>query len=323
MIRSICEKLIYMITAIMLLQSCERDTEYPVEDKIAVLKQWYEEQGKLHALEWSKLKRIESSDNVTTLIVPLENGINIGPDNALSKNIVFTIDAQDKVTGCRVDLFSNIVTITDHEEDMISNFFKKKGHNTPGLGKIYFMTYDIKDEFLYSQLMDKDNLTAANIRVTSQSVDVKTKMKRAKEKKKSANGSSMANLPIVCKEWYLVEYFDDGSEEWHYLYTVCSGTGNSTGGGSGGGGGAGSGGSSSSYFYESPADPIDIQKLVDCFNNVPSTSETKYKVTIHTHLANPNLVTQVYNFSEDDPGHSYITMEKTNGSTSRSLTFGI
>lgn len=320
MIRSICEKLIYMITVIMVLQSCEREFEYPLEDETTVLKQWYEEQGKPHALEWSKIKSIESSDNVTTLIVPLESGINIGPDNALSKNIVFTIDAQDKITGFRLDLFSNIATITDHAEEMISNFFKKKGHNDPRLGKVYFMTYDINDEFLFSQLMDKDNFKAANIRVTSQSVDVKTKMKRAQEKKKSTNGPSIANIPVVCKEWYLVQHFDDGSEEWYYLYTVCSSTGNDTGGESGGVGG--SGGASSAYFYESPADPIDIQKLVDCFINVPSNSETKYKVTIHTHLANPNLVTQVYNFTEDDPGHSYITMEKTNGSTSRSLTFG-
>ena len=130
------------------------------------------------------------------------------------------------------------------------------------------------------------------------------------------------NIPVVCSDWYLVQYFDDGTEYWTYLYTTCSGTASGGGGGGGGGGGAGSGGGSASYYYESPEDPIVLQQILNCFNNIPSNAQTTYKITIHSHLANPNLPTQVYNFSTNDPGHAYITMEKSNGAASHSLTFG-
>jgi len=313
-----------MVSAIILLQSCEHQTAKDlVEDETSVAKKWYEDQGKPYALEWSKLIKIRGSDNTTTFIVPVESGVNIGPENALLRNVLFKVDANDVVSANRVDLFSDILTATEHSSELITNFVNKRGHSNQKLGDVYFIVYDLKDKFLSSQFMTMSDIISVSVKVTSRSVDVKEKIKHALEKKRTSKGATISNVPVVCNDWYLVEHFDDGSVEWHYLYTVCSGTGTGGGGGgSGGGGGGGIGGGGSSYFYESPADPIDIQNLLNCFNNVPSTVDTKYTVTIHTHLANPNLPTQVYNFSANDPGHAYITMEKSNGSTSRSLTFG-
>lgn len=309
----ICRKLIYTVFAIMLLQSCKRDREnYPQTEVTSLAKKWYEDNGKPFPLDWSKPEIIKRNNEITSIAVPLEDGIKVGPDNSIQQNVVFTVDEHGQVKANKVDLFSDTRTITEHTKEAITNFIKQVDHSSQKMGKVYYIVYDLKQNLLYSQLLSEEGLKSANLHLTTQNKDIKVKAKKDVP-------STSANIPVVCREWYLVESYDDGSSYWMYLYTTCSGVGSGNGGGGGGGGG---GGSSTSYFYEAPTDPIVLQQLLNCFNNVPSNAQTTYKVTIHTHLANPNNVTQVYNFSADDPGHAYITMEKSNGSTSRSLTFG-
>ncbi|UIR57861.1 hypothetical protein LZQ00_08580 [Sphingobacterium sp. SRCM116780] len=286
---------------------------YPQTEETSLAKKWYEDNGKPFPLEWSKSEIIKGNKGGTTIVVPLENGLNLGPDNSIQQNLVFTIDEHDVVKGNKVVVFSDTRTITEHGKEAISKFVKKQDSNSQDQGKVYFLVYDLKESLLYSQLLDAEGFKPVNLRLT-------TKNKDSKVKAHNDAPSTGKNIPVVCKEWYLVEYYDDGSEYWMYLYTACSGSGSGNGGG--GGGGTGGGGGGASYLYESPSEPINLQQLLNCFNNVPSNAQTTYKITIHAHLANPNNVTQVYNFSTDDPGHAYITMQKSNGSTTRSLTFG-
>ncbi len=317
MLTTIFRNLIYAVFAITLLQSCERDIEnYPQNDETSLAKKWYEDNGRPYPLDWSKSQLIKGNEENITVVVPLENGTNLGPDNSMQQNLVFTIERNKVVNANKVNALSDTRTVVQFSEEAITNFVKKQGNRSKDLGKTYFMIYDLNDNLLNSQLLDATGLKQVNLQL-------KIKDDAAKEKDNGTSSTTGKNIPVVCSDWYLVEYFDDGSTYWMYLYTTCSGVGSGTGSGGGGGGGGGGGSSApASTYYEAPAEPINIQELLNCFNNIPSNAQTTYKVTIHTHLANPSNPYQVYNVSGDDPGHAYITMQKTNGSATRSLTFG-
>ncbi|RKE80823.1 hypothetical protein [Chryseobacterium sp. AG363] len=316
MLTNIFRNLIYAVFTIMLLQSCERDIEtYPQTEETAVAKKWYEDNGKPFPLDWSKSQLIKIDNKNTTLIVPLENGTNLGPDNSMQQNLVFTIEG-NKVAGAnKVNIFADTRTVAEFSDHAISNFVKKQVHRSEDLGKVYYMIYNLDDILVYSQSLDSSGLKNVNLQLKTKDADTNAN-------KENGKPDTSKNIPVVCSEWYLVEYFDDGTAYWTYLYTTCSGT--ATGGGGGGGGGSHGGGSGApaSTYYEAPTEPIDIQEILNCFSNIPSNAQTTYKVTIHSHLANPSNPYQVYNVSADDPGHAYITMQKTNGSATRSLTFG-
>ncbi|MFC3356040.1 hypothetical protein [Sphingobacterium zeae] len=315
MFTSIFRNLIYAVFAVIILQSCERDIEnYSLNDETSIAKRWYDEKGKPFPLDWSKSQLINGTDQ-TTLVVPLENGTSLGPDSAMKQNVVFTIEENNVVEALKVNLFSDTRTVSEFSEEAIANFVTKQVARNKNLGKTYFMIYDLRDKLKYSQLLDSGGLKKVNLQLKIKDSDIKGKNSIGK-------ADTSKNIPVVCSEWYLVQYFDDGTEYWTYLYTTCSGTASGGSGGGGGGGGHGGGSGGASTFYEAPTEPIDIQELLNCFNNIPSNAQTTYKVTIHTHLANPSNPHQVYNASQSDPGHAYITMQKTNGSATRSTTFG-
>lgn len=317
MLTKIFRTLIYGVFAIMLLQSCDRDIEtYPQTDETSVAKKWYEDNGKPFPLDWSKSQLVKIDNKKTTLVVPLENATNLGPDNSMQQNMMFTIEGNKVVRANKVNVFSDTRTAAEYSDQAISNFVKKQVHRSEDLGKVYYMVYDLNDTLLYSQSLDSSGLKKVKLQVKSKNADTTVN-------KENSKPHTSKHIPVVCSEWYLVEYFDDGTTYWTYLYTTCSGTATVGGGGGGGGGGGHGGGSGgTSTFYEAPTEPIDIQELLNCFNNIPSNAQTTYKVTIHTHLANPGNPYQVYNASQNDPGHAYITMQKTNGSATRSTTFG-
>jgi len=97
------------------------------------------------------------------------------------------------------------------------------------------------------------------------------------------------------------------------------GVGNGNGGGSGGGTGVpappGNGwGSSSTLVAAAPDVPIDLQERLNCFGQVPSNANTLYRVTLHVDKGN------YYSF---DVGHTFITLEKSNGGSNfQRLSYG-
>lgn len=326
MIKSICGKLFHLVIAVMLLQSCEREAlNYPLEEENSLVKKWYAENGKPFALDWSKLETIKSSEENKTVIVPLENGLNLGDENGSLQNMVFTVEKNTVVKGNKLDLVANRLTVSTHSKETISNFMKKLGHSNQEWGKVYFMMYDMNNNFISSQLMDATGLKNIDVQLTSKEPDSKVKIEKESVQKKSSNSPSLAKIPVVCKDWYLVEYFDDGSAHWDYLYTTCSGTGSSGGGGGSGsgGGGGGEGGNSPSatgFYAHAPSQNIDLYERLDCFNSVLSNAQTQYKITVHVHSAHDGYPTQ--EFWNGDPGHAYITLEKSNGSNVQRLSFG-
>ncbi|MFZ4862908.1 hypothetical protein ACL9RF_12050 [Sphingobacterium sp. Mn56C] len=72
---------------------------------------------------------------------------------------------------------------------------------------------------------------------------------------------------------------------------------------------------------EAPTENIDLQKLLDCFKNILDNANTKYKVTLHVELADPNYPMLAI-VSNGSVGHAYITLEKSNGSDRRVLSYG-
>lgn len=82
-------------------------------------------------------------------------------------------------------------------------------------------------------------------------------------------------------------------------------------GGDSGGGGAGNNGNS--VVVLSPAVTINLKDRLNCFKNVPDNVNTKYNVTLHV-----DKTTNYVMF----PGHSFITLEKSNGSNVQRLSFG-
>lgn len=310
MLTTIFRKVICAVFAILLLQSCERDMEkYPHNDETSLAKNWYDVNGKPFPLDWSKLEIINENNGNTSIVVSLENGLNLGADNSMQEYLIFTVRENKVLKANKVDLFSDTRTVAEYAKEAISNFVKNQGYRSKDLGKVYFMVYDLQKKLLYSQLLDSAGVKNVNLQLKVQDNDTKLKAGN----KSSSEGK---NISVVCIDWFLVQDNNDGSEHWLYLYTTCSSSS------SGNGGGAGGGGSATSYLYEAPTDQIVLQDVLNCFNTIPSNTQTTYKITIHSHLANPNAPNQVYNFSSNDPGHAYITMEKSNGSTSRSLTFG-
>lgn len=243
MLTNIFRNLIYAVFTIMLLQSCERDLENnPQNDETSVAKKWYEDNGKPFPLDWSKSQLIKGNEENITVVVPFQNGTNLGPDNSMQQNLVFTIEGNKVATANKVSLFADTRTVAEISEQAISNFVKKQVYRSQELGKVYYLVYDLNNTLLYSQSLDSSGLKKVNLQLRTKDADTKVN-------KNSSKPGTSKNIPVVCSEWYLVEYFDDGTEYWTCLYTTCSGTAS-------GGGGVGSGGGSASYYYESPEDPI-------------------------------------------------------------------
>lgn len=324
MIKSVCGKLFHLVIAIVLLQSCERETEIdPLDEESSLAKKWYAKNGEPFVLEWSKLETIKGNNETTTIIVPLKDGLNVGTENGSLQNMIFTLEKNAVLTGNKVDLVADRLIVGANSKEAISNFIKKRGHNKPDWGKVYFMTYDLKNRLISSHVMDAIGLKYIHVQLTSKETDVKGKIENENLNNDPSSSSSSSKIPVVCKDWYLVEYFDDGTADWAYLYTTCSGTASSGGGNSGGGGGASGGAntpSATNFNALAPVEAIDIYERLDCFSSVPSNADTTYKITLHAHSAHEGYPTQ--EFWSGDPGHAYITLEKSNGSNVQRLSFG-
>lgn len=94
-------------------------------------------------------------------------------------------------------------------------------------------------------------------------------------------------------------------------------------------GGGGSGGNTAptaeespkeAYILESSSDAIVLENKLKCFDAVPNNTNTMYKIKLCADLANDNNPKAL--IGEDNVGHSFITLTKTNGSISVTESFG-
>jgi hypothetical protein len=116
-------------------------------------------------------------------------------------------------------------------------------------------------------------------------------------------------------------------------YSSLDGTGGGGGGYGGGYGGSGDGSLDydvpvivddlvkieAEYIYNLPG--VDLSKMFKCFDNVPSIGAT-YSIRLCSDIpsnSNPNASA---NFSAASGGHTFLTITKTNGSTSVTQSFG-
>ncbi|WP_394678726.1 hypothetical protein [uncultured Sphingobacterium sp.] len=277
---------------------------YPQNDQTSIAKKWYEDNGKHFPLDWKKAQLINRNKS-TTLVVPVQDGTILGWGYSIQQNLIFTIEENKVASANKVSLFADTRTVAEFSEQAISNFVKKQVYRGEELGKVYYMVYDLNDTLLYSQSLDSSGLKMVNLQLKTKDADTNVN-------KENSKPDTSKNIPVVCSEWYLVQYFDDGTEYWTYLYTTCSGS--SSGGGGGGGGGSHGGGSGGTSFEAvAPITTIDIEERLKCFNNVVNDANTKYKVTLNAHRIDLN---------SDKPGHAFLTIEKSNGTQLQRLSYG-
>ncbi len=124
----------------------------------------------------------------------------------------------------------------------------------------------------------------------------------------------------------------DGGINWSDWYNLLAmlNAGNDGGGAGGGnwyypGGGGGGGGTAPAVQidfenWDSKA-AIDIKKYMDCFGTVPSTNAT-YTISISSDIPVDGDPSAFFDWSEQSPGHAFITMTKSSGSNSVTQNFG-
>ena len=68
---------------------------------------------------------------------------------------------------------------------------------------------------------------------------------------------------------------------------------------------------------------IDLTKRFNCFNSVPTNASTTYSVTLYADIPNNDDPEQlIKDVRSGTPGHAFVTLTKTNGTSSVSQTFG-
>ncbi|MBN9299771.1 MAG: hypothetical protein J0I41_22400 [Filimonas sp.] len=106
-----------------------------------------------------------------------------------------------------------------------------------------------------------------------------------------------------------------------YCPTFDDGGGGGVGGGGGGTGTApGSDDQTSPYNVETKQDGIDLKKKLDCLKQIPDDAGTKYSAILYADL--PNNDNENSLLSNGWPGHSFITLTKSNGNFSVTVSFG-
>jgi hypothetical protein len=90
----------------------------------------------------------------------------------------------------------------------------------------------------------------------------------------------------------------------------------------GDGGGSGSSTVVELQAFEILSGPeIDLTKRFNCFNSVPTNASTSYSVTLYADIPDNNDPEQLV-AGDGSPGHAFVTLTKTNGTSSVSQTFG-
>ena len=148
--------------------------------------------------------------------------------------------------------------------------------------------------------------------------------------------SSYSSGGISWSDWYsLLGFFNSGAGggggSGYYSGSGVEGAGGHGGGsgsGTGGGGTNGGGGTivideviefEAEYIYGLPG--VDITKMFKCFDNVPSAG-ANYKIKLCSDLPSNNNPGVSANFSAVSGGHTFLTITKTNGSSSVTQSFG-
>lgn len=134
-------------------------------------------------------------------------------------------------------------------------------------------------------------------------------------------------LPDCVITCYTTDGADQGDWYWYggFFDDYGGGGGNSyTYGYSGGGTGGNTNNSDNTIVVQTESNdkpPIKVEDYIKCFNNLPDKGAT-YQVTIYTDIPVNNDPSVMLNWSTMSPGHSFIGLTKTSGSTTVTQTFG-
>lgn len=93
-------------------------------------------------------------------------------------------------------------------------------------------------------------------------------------------------------------------------------------GGGGGGGGSYSGNVITVDFEKwDSKDAVDVKKYINCFGSVPDAGAS-YSISISSDIPVDSDPTALFDWSQQTPGHSYITLNKTSGASTISQNIG-
>jgi hypothetical protein len=71
-----------------------------------------------------------------------------------------------------------------------------------------------------------------------------------------------------------------------------------------------------------PVTSIDLAKRMACFNNIPTDNTTTYNIQLHVNLPDPANPNVVFNLTDLNPGHVFLTLTKTTGTQMYQLSYG-
>jgi len=251
--------------------------------------------------------------------------------NLLQKSETETIGVRFNVKGKGGKKFA-VVGKTD--KGLIGNWVDvsdvKSGKLTEGVLKTSSFTGDVRREVFFAQNRVVKLNTVANNKTTIRSIRYNAQGEQIASTIRAGfvspdMGDEDGWLPSVTVNAYLYSspislyslfyYFNSNP---YYTYTYQTTDPYTYGYGGGGTGGSTVVEMQAFEFVSGPK--TDLAKRMNCFNNVPSDANTTYSLTLYADLpnnTNPEVVAV-----GTTPGHAFVKLTKTNGSTSVSQTFG-
>jgi hypothetical protein len=141
--------------------------------------------------------------------------------------------------------------------------------------------------------------------------------------------ASYSSSGMSYSDWACLQTLLDGGSSSGYYYSLDGaspgGGGTSSGGTSGGSSDGGSVTSEGGIQLDSPISidyenqdvlaPIDIQKYINCFNNIPDVG-ANCSIEIFVDIPVDSDPAKLFNFESSSPGHTFIQIKKSNGSQS-------
>ena len=281
--------------------------------------------------------QISVENNNRFIIVPLKDDFKTANETSLAtfKKLVLTENNDETFTGSIIELIP------------------RGQHTKPGLNISLLINKQAADFTgissnlsIYGKFVSEDVYKDGKLYSTTRLIS-KAKTKKGSD---TSHVSTLNMSLITCLDWYIITtvYNYDGSVNsvsYEYIGSTCTGfpppcstqriitetkssfrIGCDDGGGGGGGGDGGGGGNDDSYvnptvFIFDPADGILLNKMLDCFNRVANASGTTYKMTISSDLPENDHPDHLVTLGAA-PRHSFITLEKSDGTTTVTKSFG-
>ena len=163
----------------------------------------------LQTVNWAGLTSASISNLESCIYIPLTY-------NSNSTGLVFLLNNTSNTIEMGYLLEISGTTQTPDPIGILTDFYSYNKNNFTGQLANYTFSNSMKWEMGYSRGKNTYRKAVMNSGMVPPSTYAN------KVVNKSSIPSTIANSPENCLDWYLVEYYDDGSEDWTYIGTTCT-----------------------------------------------------------------------------------------------------